>query len=206
MTEASNRVMMQISSGQGPDECELAVAKLFDALCREYPDIEPIDKSPGRRAGCYKSVRFYGGDALRALDGSVQWICASPFRPKHRRKNWFVDLSVCALASETPFREDLIRFETFRSSGKGGQHVNKTESGVRAIYEPTGDSAVATDERSQHQNKQIAVLRLRRQIEERNREGHDGAKAHNRLETYKIVRGNPVRIYEGPDFRLKTDR
>jgi peptide chain release factor len=124
----SEKVMLQISSGQGPDECELAVAKLFDSLFREFANIELIDKSPGRRAGCYKSIRFYSdneGD-LRSLDGSVQWICTSPFRPKHRRKNWFVDISVCTQADTTQLKEDLIRFETFRSGGKGGQHVNKT--------------------------------------------------------------------------------
>jgi peptide chain release factor len=197
------RIMMQISSGQGPDECELAVSKLFGALCREFPDIELIDKSPGGRAGCFKSIRFYGGIGLRALDGSVLWVCASPFRPRHRRKNWFVDLSVCAEADADVFREDFIRFETFRSSGKGGQHVNKTESGVRAIYEPTGDSAVATDERSQHRNKQIAAERLRRRFAAGNQAGMDAAKAYNRLETYKIVRGDPVRVYEGMEFVLR---
>jgi peptide chain release factor len=199
----SERIMMQISSGQGPSECELAVAKLFGALCREFPDIELVDKSPGGRAGCFKSIRFRGGDELRALDGSVQWVCVSPFRPKHKRKNWFVDLSLCAEASTEDFREELIRFETFRSSGKGGQHVNKTESGVRAIYEPTGDSVVIMDERSQHRNKQIAAERLRRQFSERNQAGKAEAKAHNRLEAYKIVRGDPVRVYEGPDFELR---
>jgi peptide chain release factor len=140
------------------------------------------------------------------LDGSVQWICVSPFRPKHRRKNWFVDVSVCAEANEESFREDLIRFETFRSSGKGGQHVNKTESGVRAIYEPTGESVVIMDERSQHRNKQIAVERLRQQFSARNRANGDAAKAHNRLEAYKIVRGDPMRVYEGPEFRLREQR
>jgi len=163
----SERVMIQISSGQGPDECELAATKLFDSLCREFPSIELIDKSPGRQAGCFKSIRFYGDNSLKALDGSVQWICVSPFRPKHKRKNWFVDVSVCAEADIAFFQEEMIRFETFRSRGKGGQHVNKTESGVRAIYIPTGDSAVVMDERSQYRNKQLAIERLKQIIFEK---------------------------------------
>ena len=199
----SDRITMQISSGQGPDECELAVAKLFDALCREHSDIELTEKSSGRREGCYKSIRFTGGSDLRSLEGSVQWICQSPFRPHHGRKNWFVDVSVCTAADDIPFDESLIRFETFRSSGKGGQHVNKTESGIRAIYEPTGDSAISTDERSQHRNKQIVVERLREQISGRNQSSEARADNQNWIEHYRIVRGNAVRIYEGMDFKRR---
>ena len=202
----TDKTIIQISSGQGPDECELAVAKLFDALCREYPDIALIEKSPGRREGCYKSVRFSGGSELRSLEGSIQWICQSPFRPHHGRKNWLVDVSVCAAADELPFDEGLIRFETFRSSGKGGQHVNKTESGIRAIYEPTGDSTISTDERSQHRNKQIAVERLKEQISGRNQVSQDRAENQNWIEHYRIVRGDPVRIYEGMDFKRRRTR
>jgi len=202
----TNKITLQISSGQGPDECELAVAKLFDALRKEYPDIELIEKSPARREGCYKSIRFSGGSELLALEGSVQWICQSPFRPNHGRKNWFVDVSVCAAADDISFDESLVRFETFRSGGKGGQHVNKTESGIRAIYGPTGDSAVSTDERSQHRNKQIAVQRLREQIAGKNQSSQDSADNQNWMEHYRIVRGNPVRVYEGMDFKLRSKK
>jgi peptide chain release factor len=200
----SDKIILQISSGQGPAECELATAKLFEALRREFPSIELVDRSPGRRAGCCKSVRFRADDELRGLEGSVQWICQSPFRPKHRRKNWFVDVSVCAAADETAFDENSIRFESFRSGGKGGQHVNKTETGVRAIYEPTGDSVVATDERSQYRNKEIAKERLKRLIAERNQAGRGEARNYNWLENYKIVRGDAVRVYEGPDFKRRV--
>lgn len=196
----SDKIMLQISAGQGPEECELAVGKLYESLCVENPDIRLADQSPGKRAGCYKSIRFSCGRELAALAGTVQWICASPFRPGHKRKNWFVDISLCDTAAKLVFDERLIQFETFRSSGKGGQHVNKTESGIRATYGPTGDSAVATDERSQHRNKKLAVARLRLQIVQRNQAGQGSAKTHNWLENYRIVRGNPVRIYKGIDF------
>ncbi len=59
--------------------------------------------------------------------------------------------------------------ETFRSSGKGGQHVNKTESGVRLRHRPTGVVAIAQDERSQFQNRRIALARLRKKLEANNR-------------------------------------
>ena len=201
--EKKKRIMMQISSGQGPAECELAVLKLFEALRLEFPDIELIDKSPGRQPGCNKSIRFYGNKTMCELDGSVQWICESPFRPNHKRKNWFIDLSICSESDDTALDESQIRYETFRSSGKGGQHVNKTDSGVRATYEPTGDSVVVMDERSQHSNKKIAVNRLRQLIKDKNQSNQGSAKAQNWLENYRIVRGNPVRVYVGMDFKLK---
>jgi len=197
------RVTMQISSGQGPDECELAVAKLFDALCAEFPDIELLDRSPGRLPGCFRSIRFTGDTALQSLEGSVQWICSSPYRPKHKRKNWYVDVSECAEADVIEISEDLIRFESFRASGKGGQHVNKTESAIRAVYQPTGDSVVIMNERSQHRNKQTAVEKLKQIIAERNLRQEGRARNHNWLENYRIVRGNPGRVYEGMDFKLR---
>jgi peptide chain release factor len=199
----NDRIMIQISSGQGPDECELAVRLLFEALCREFPDIELIDKSLGRHNGCYKSVRFYADKGLAELEGSVQWIATSPFRPKHKRKNWFVDVSICASWEELSIDERMIRFETFRSSGKGGQHVNKTESGIRAIYEPTGDSAVSTDERSQYRNKELASERLKKIITVRNQASAGDVKNQNWLENYKIVRGNAKRVYEGLEFKRR---
>ncbi|MDE2773900.1 MAG: peptide chain release factor-like protein [Gemmatimonadota bacterium] len=60
------------------------------------------------------------------------------------------------------------RVETFRSGGKGGQHANTTDSGVRLTHEPTGITAVSRSERSQHRNKAVALARLRRKLERRN--------------------------------------
>jgi hypothetical protein len=86
--------------------------------------------------------------------------------------------------------------------GNGGQHVNKTESGVRAVYRPTGQTAISTDERSQHMNKKLAVKRLRGIVMADNASETASAKARNRLEHTRIERGNPVRVYEGIEFRL----
>ena len=87
-------MLLQISSGQGPVECEYAVGLLFASLQKEYPDVELIYANPTKEKECYKSIMFSSIQDLSKLDGSVQWVCKSPFRPHHKRKNWFVDVSV----------------------------------------------------------------------------------------------------------------
>ena len=134
------------------------------------------------------------------LDGTIKWICRSPFRPNHKRKNWFIDVSPIDDFHRIDLDGDLVRFDTFRSGGKGGQNVNKVETGVRATYLPLGLSAISTDERSQHMNKKIALERLRLLIEEHNAQGRRTTDRNNWLEHTRLIRGNEVRVYEGMDF------
>ncbi|MCL2090243.1 MAG: peptide chain release factor H [Micrococcales bacterium] len=198
----TGRVLLQLSSGQGgPAECEIAVGRLFEALAAEFSTVELVDSTPGRRPGWFRSVRFTGPAELAALEGSVLWVCRSPVRPNHGRKNWYVDVSLGARpASVDTFDPAQVRIETFRSPGRGGQHVNKTESGVRAVYLPTGDTAVSTDERSQHLNRRTATARLRQTVERRAQDAQTQAAGANWREHHQIVRGDPVRVYRGPDF------
>ncbi len=193
---------LQLSSGQGPEECELGVYKLLCALQKEFPGISVLDKIAGRRADCFKSVHIESSYDLSFLEGSVKWICQSPYRTKHKRKNWFIDVSLCGRAEKLEYDETQVRFETFRSGGKGGQHVNKVESGVRAVYIPTGLAVVSTDGRSQHMNKNIALDRLCEEISRQNAETEGLIKSLNRLEHLRIERGNPTRTYTGMEFKL----
>lgn len=194
---------LQLSSGQGPEECELGVYKLLCALKNEFAGIGVLETIPGRRADCLRSVRIQSDVDLSFLEGTVKWICQSPYRPKHKRKNWFIDVSVCGQPDKLAYDEADVRFETFRSGGKGGQHVNKVESGVRAIHIPTGFAVVCTDERSQHMNKTKALQRLCGEISQLNAESGALVKSLNRLEHLRIERGNPARTYEGMEFRLQ---
>ena len=195
-------MILQLSSGQGPAECELAVGKLLHALKKEFPSIQVLEAYPGKWANCYHSVQISSKTDLSFLEGTIKWICQSPYRPRHKRKNWFVDISICAEAAVQEYDKELVRFETFRSSGKGGQHVNKVETGVRVIYTPLNLAVVATEARSQQMNKRIALNRLCQILATYNAQGIAQVKSLNRLEHYRIERGNPVRVYEGEDFLI----
>ena len=195
-------MIVQISSGQGPAECELAVCKLFETLKKEYPDIEELSSHRSRNQGCLTSVLFFTERDLSHLEGSVQWICKSPFRPHHKRKNWFVDVSVIP-ERENICKEKDIRFERFHSGGKGGQNVNKVETGVRLVHIPTGITVTSTSERSQYANKRDALNKLSAVLEQKEREEKKKQVNSAWREHTRIVRGNPVRVYEGMDFQLK---
>ena len=192
---------LQISSGQGPVECELAVAKFAEALCAEFSGAVVSHSTPGVHGGCFKSVVIESQQDLSHLEGSIKWICQSPFRPNHRRKNWFIDVSPVRRFDEMKLDDTLISFDTFRSSGKGGQNVNKVETGVRATYLPLGISVTSTDERSQHMNKKRALERLHKKVAEQNKSVKRNTDRTNWLEHTRLERGNAVRVYEGMDFR-----
>ena len=126
-------MIVQLSSGQGPSECELAVKKLFDSLSREFPDIELLSSHAAKEAGCFSSILFSTECDLSHLEGSIQWICKSPFRPNHKRKNWFVDVSIIPEVENICTEHD-IRFERFHCGGKGGQRQGRKQQSQRAHY------------------------------------------------------------------------
>lgn len=199
---------MQISSGKGPAECELAVGLFLKTIMKENKTIRVIDSVPGQYSGTYKSVLLsidpgeFKGDTGNTK-GTILWICQSPYRPNHRRKNWFINIEVYQSAEKLNFSEKDVRIEAMRSSGPGGQNVNKVETAVRALHLPTGLAVTAGEERSQYMNKKLALARLANLIEARNEENSSSQKESMWRQHNLLTRGNPLRVYEGEGFKLK---
>ncbi|WP_112187699.1 peptide chain release factor H [Ralstonia sp. GX3-BWBA] len=200
-------VLLELSSAQGPAECELAVGKALERLQREAVDagiqLELLEQEDGERSGTLRSALVsLEGDAedtlAQAWEGTIQWTCPSPYRPRHARKNWFFGVARCAAPSATLPSE--IRFETTRSSGPGGQHVNKTESAVRATHLATGISVKVQTERSQHANKRLAVLLLAHKLADHDAATDAAQRAQRRALHHQVERGNPHRVFKGERF------
>lgn len=201
---------IQISSGKGPDECELAVNLFFKAYEKECRltgiAVNVLDAVPGSITGNYKSILLSvdGQNKEQLVNGTIQWICKSPYRPNHKRKNWFINLEVFEEPEKLIFSDKEIKFEAMRSSGPGGQNVNKVETAVRAIHLPTGLSVVASEERSQYMNKKLALARLMSMINTQNEENSKSLEKNMWMQHNLLIRGNPIRTYEGEKFKLKT--
>eukprot|EP00903_Cladosiphon_okamuranus_P001832 g1830.t1 len=158
---------------------------------------------PGEPASALVTLSGVGADHFaKSWTGTIQWTCKSPFRPHHRRQNWFVGIFS---VPETEVKDiapepNQLRIDTFRPGGPGGQHQNKTDSGVRITHLATGIAATSTDERSQHRNRQVALERLEARILLLQQE----ELAHQRSETNRLhqqlERGNPVKVFKGERF------
>ena len=197
-------MLLQLSSAQGPDECCLAVKLSLDRLIKEAAEqrvsITLLESEPGRHSGTLRSVLLsLDGDNAFALSerwcGTLQWIFPSPFRPHHGRKNWYV--GVGRFSCDEQKQSEEIRFETLRASGPGGQHVNKTDSAVRATHLASGISVKVQSERSQHANKRLARLLIAWKLEQQRQSDGAVLKSERRMFNHQIERGNPLRTFSG---------
>jgi peptide chain release factor len=202
-------VVLHLSAGQGPAECEWLVAELTGLWGREAAAAglccEPVEPIVGPAPSVLLRVSGEGTEAFAAArTGTIRWIGSSPFRPLHKRRNWFVAVTRAPLADEVPdFREADVRYQALRASGPGGQHVNKTDSAVRATHVPTGLSTLSQDQRSQFANKKIARLKLAMLFDVQRRVGEATGKRALWDQNRQLERGNAVRTYEGPRFTMR---
>ncbi|MFZ4831761.1 peptide chain release factor H [Rouxiella sp. Mn2063] len=202
-------ILLQISAAQGPDECCLAVSLALRQLTKEalkmQVEVNEVECENGNRPNTLRSVLLtLNGELAEQLAdqwcGTLQWICDSPWRSGRNRKNWFI--GVARFSATVIPKDSEIRVETLKSSGPGGQHVNKTESAVRATHIASGISVKVQSERSQHANKRLAYLLIAHKLEQLEQYQLDAQRAERRLFHHHIVRGMPVRVFSGERFTL----
>ena len=166
--------ILQISSGQGPLECQKFVPLLAEQIQKEASSlglsIIPLDDATSKNSKkdvLKASLRFkIEGKELPAFkkdwEGTIQWIWKSTFRPNWPRKNWFVKVTFFNFdeIKDTILKKEDLKIDAYRASGHGGQHVNTTDSAVRITHLPTGTICIANEERSQTRNKELAILRF----------------------------------------------
>ncbi len=130
---------------------------------------------------------------------SILWVCESPYRKQHKRKNWFLSGAELVPPDATTGIGE-IRYEATRASGPGGQHVNKTDSAIRATHVATGLSVKVQSQRSQHANKKLAAQLLAVKLAGLAQAAEDNVRAERHMQHREAERGNAQRVFVGLAF------
>lgn len=215
--EDEKDVIFEIRAGTGGDEASLFAGDLYRMYNRYFAeqgwDVELLDETPGTVGGYSKLVmEVSGDDVYRKLkfESGIHRVQRIPETEAKGRVHTSA-ASVAALPKMEPedidIRKDDIKTDTFRASGAGGQHVNKTESGVRFTHLPTGVVAESTESRSQHKNREIAMGRLIQQIREAQVQKEASALSSARKSLVGSGdRSEKIRTYNWPQNRVTDHR
>ena len=211
-----NNAIVSLHAGAGGTEsCDWA-AMLYRMYIR-WADkkgfsVEVLDSLDGEEAGI-KSITFQvnGENAygyLKSEKGVHRLVRISPFNAAGKRQTSFVSCDVMPDIEEdvdVEIREEDIRIDTFRSSGAGGQHINKTSSAIRITHFPTGIVVQCQNERSQHMNKDKAMQMLKAKLYLLKQEENAAKAAGIRGEVTDIGWGNQIRSYVMQPYTMVKD-
>lgn len=199
----------------GTESCDWAgmLLRMYHMYCEDAGfEVELLDQQDGEEAGV-KSVSFavnggYAYGYLKAERGVHRLVRISPFDANKRRHTSFASVDVIAQINddiEVEIKEEDLRIDTYRSGGKGGQHVNKTDSAVRLTHLPTGIVVAVQSERSQHKNKAKAFSMLRAKLYEyyEDKQRRDMERFYG--EKGEIAWGSQIRSYVFQPYTMVKD-
>ncbi|HOE95913.1 MAG TPA: peptide chain release factor 2 [Candidatus Sumerlaeota bacterium] len=199
----------------GTESCDWAqmLLRMYSRWCeKEEYAVETLDLIDGEEAGIRSATLLVKGEfaygMLKAEAGVHRLVRISPFDAAKRRHTSFCSVDVWPQVDDEiqiEIREEDLRIDTYRSSGAGGQHVNKTSSAVRITHEPTGIVVACQNERSQHQNKAVAMKMLRAKLYQKAR-AEQQAELDARQEAKKDISwGNQIRSYVFQPYQMVKD-
>lgn len=208
--------IVSINAGAGGTEAQDWAEMLFRMYVRwaerKKYDTIVVDFQPGEEAGI-KGVTFiasgpYAYGYLKSETGIHRLVRLSPFDASNRRHTSFASVSVCPEVNEevvVDIDEKDLRLETYRSSGAGGQHVNKTSSAVRITHLPTSIVVQCQQESSQHRNRAIAMKVLRSRLYEYEEEKRAAERQAEYEKKEDIAWGSQIRSYTLHPYQMVKD-
>jgi peptide chain release factor 2 len=211
-----HNAIVAIHPGAGGTESQDWAQMLFRMLHRWSErrgyQVDILDYQPGEEAGI-KDVTFsvngeYAFGYLKAEAGVHRLVRISPYDANKRRHTSFASVFVypdIEEDTEVDIREDDLRIDTYRASGAGGQHVNKTSSAVRITHLPTGIVVQCQNERSQHKNKGTALKILRAKLYEVKKQEQEKKMDEMTPEKKEIAWGHQIRSYVLQPYQLAKD-
>ncbi|OGT73490.1 MAG: peptide chain release factor 2 [Gammaproteobacteria bacterium RIFCSPLOWO2_12_47_11] len=213
----ANNAFLDIQSGSGGTEAQDWAEMLLRMYLRWGEqhdfDTELIEVSPGEVAGIKSATIKYAGDYaygwLRTETGVHRLVRKSPFDSNNRRHTSFASVFVSPEVDETidiDINPADLRIDTYRSSGAGGQHVNKTDSAVRITHLPSGIVVQCQNQRSQHKNRDQAMSQLRAKLYELEMQKRNEAKQAQEDAKADIGWGSQIRSYVLDQSRIKDLR
>jgi peptide chain release factor 2 len=213
--DGSNAIL-EIHSGAGGTESQDWAGMLLRMYQRWAErrgfKLELLDLQPGEEAGIKSAtLSVEGANAygyLRVERGVHRLVRISPFDAQARRHTSFASIEVLPEiedGGEVVVDEKEIRIDTYRASGAGGQHVNKTESAIRITHHPSGIVVTCQNERSQHRNKDVAMKILRAKLVKLAEREAEEAMAQEVGEKKKIEWGSQIRSYVLAPYRMVKD-
>jgi peptide chain release factor 2 len=198
--------LVTVNAGAGgtdaQDWAEMVLRMLMRWAEKRGFSVDLLEASPGEEAGIKSATFRVSGDNAYGLfsaeKGVHRLVRLSPFDAAHRRQTSFAGVEVSPVVEESgdvEINEDDIQIDTYRASGAGGQHVNKTDSAVRITHRPTGTVVQCQNERSQSANRQTALAMLRSRLAELEERRRREEIAKERGEAQDVNFGSQIRSY-----------
>jgi peptide chain release factor 2 len=212
----ANDCFLEVNAGAGGTEAQdwaLMLWRMYSRWAEQHGyKVEELDETPGEEAGIKSAtIQIKGHNAygwLKTESGVHRLVRISPFDSQARRHTSFASVSVTPVIDDkivVEINDKDLRIDTYRSSGAGGQHVNKTDSAVRLTHLPTGIVVACQQERSQHKNRAKAYDMLRARLYELELRKREEASAALEAQKSEIGWGHQIRSYVLQPYQMVKD-